>query len=98
MSYIVTEEDFNSITNEHARIMLKNAYDAVNSIEAWDWLKSFNEESFMLSRNPMVGKIYGEMERLGYTGHSGCSFSLTLRAMECLAKHGKHEFIAKYFN
>ncbi len=96
MSYIVQEEEFNTITIQHTREMLKNAYDAVNYVEAWDWLKTFNEESFMLSQNPLIWKITEAMEKLGYTGHSGYSFGYTMRAMEFLAKHGKDNFLIHY--
>ncbi len=96
MSYTVTEEDFNTITNSHTREMLKNAYDAVNYVEAWSWLKSFNDESFMTSQSPMIWKITEAMEKHGYTGHSGFSFGFTMRAMEFLAKHGRNNFLAQY--
>ncbi len=95
MSYIIQDSEFNNITDRHTREMLENAYKAVCASEAWDWLKNFDEESFMMSKSPMIWKITKKMEELGYTGHSGCSFGCTMRYMELLAKHGKNEFFAQ---
>jgi len=96
MSHIIKDEEFNQITDESSRLMLQNAYQAITASEAWDYMKSFNEQSFMFSSNPMTGKIMNKMEVLGYTGHSGSSFGWTMRCMEFLAKHGKDAFFAKF--
>lgn len=96
MDYTITNNEFNTITNSHEREMLKNAYDAINASEAWDWLKNFNQQSFMFSLDPMVNKISENMEKLGYNGHSGASFGWTMRNMEYLAKNGKTKFFSHY--
>lgn len=98
----LSSEDFDEIkrymNDSNMFVVLKNAYDAVSHIEAWNFLYNFNGESFTFCPDPMVGKIYRAMEELGYSGHSGSSFGLTLREMEFLAKNGKKKFIDSYKN
>lgn len=96
MSYIIKDEEFNQITDASSRYMLENAYQAITASEGWDYMKSFNEESFMFSSNQMTRIIMTKMEELGYSGHSGSSFGWTMRCMEFLAKHGKDAFFAKF--
>jgi len=45
-----------------------------------------------LSKDPRVYEIAGKMEDLGYKGHSGVSFSLTMRSMQYLLHYGEDEF------
>jgi len=98
MSHHLQPNDFLNIKDEHSRIMLENAYQAITAAEGWDFMKTFNDNQngFMFSDNPMTGKIRSKMEELGYSGHSGCSFGWTMRNMEFLAKHGKNEFLSKF--
>ncbi len=97
MSIIMEVSDFEAIKDTHVREMMKNAYDAITMAEGgWDYMKTFNEESFMFSSNPMVQTISKNIEALGYTGHSGASFGWTMRTMEYLAKKGKEAFITKF--
>jgi hypothetical protein len=100
-SHIYTIEDItfiNNISDISIRDMIKNGYEAVCLCNAWDWLKNFNEESFQTSKNPIIWVITGQMETLGFYGHSGYSFGYTMRALELLAKHGKDKFLEKYAN
>ncbi len=97
MSIIMEESDFQAIKDTHVRAMMENAYHAIAMAEGgWDYMKNFNEESFMFSSNPMVRTISANMETLGYNGHSGASFGWTMRTMEYLAKYGKEAFITKF--
>ncbi len=90
--------DFALIHDEHSRQMLENAYNAITLAEGWEFMKNYNEESFMFSSNPMVKSISDNMVTLGYDGHSGASFGWTMRTMEYLAKHGKEAFLTAYGN
>jgi hypothetical protein len=92
----VTDAEFNTIADEHSRVMLKNAHQAITSTEYWDYMRTFNEQSFMFSNNPAVSKIMTKMTELGYDGHSGCSFAWTMRHMEFLAKNGKQAFLQQF--
>ncbi len=96
MSIIMEDSDFIKIKDTHVREMMKNAYDAITMADGWDFMKNFNDESFMFSSNPLVRTISANMEFLGYTGHSGASFGWTMRTMEYLAKKGKDAFIKKF--
>lgn len=92
----VTHAEFNTILDENSRVMLKNAHQAITSTEYWDYMRTFNEQSFMFSNNPAVSKIITKMSELGYDGHSGCSFAWTMRQMEFLAKNGKQAFLQQF--
>ena len=98
MSYQMQPSDFLKIKDEHSRFMLQNAYQAITVAEGWYFMITFNDDQngFMFSNSPMIGKIMSKMEELGYSGHSGGSFGWTMRNMEFLAKHGKDEFLSKF--
>lgn len=88
---------FSYVINIHERRMLSTCWNAVNMLEAWKFLRDFPKtDSFMLSNQPLVSKIYYKIEELGYTGHSGCSFGFTLRNIQSLARHGEDEFKKLY--
>ena len=92
----ITDAEFNTIANEHTRAILKNAHQAITSTEYWDYMRTFNEQSFMFSNSSAVSKIMTKMTQLGYDGHSGCSFGWTMRQMEFLAKNGKQAFLRQF--
>ncbi len=95
----IADADFDKIKDVHTRQMIENAYHAISMTEGgWDYMKNFNEESFMFSSNPMIRTISDNMEKLGYNDHSGASFGWTMRYMEYLAKNGKDAFIASFEN
>ena len=97
MSIKMEPIDFNEIKDTYLRPMMENAYNAITATEGgWDFMRTFAEESFMFSRNPIVHTISDNMVRLGYDGHSGASFGWTMRSMEYLAKHGKEAFLTKF--
>lgn len=92
----IEDSEFNDIKDNHMREMLVNAYKAVSAVEAWEWLRNFNEESFMFSQSEKIRIISRKMEELGYSGHSGASFGMTMRQMELIAKHGKDKFFNQF--
>jgi hypothetical protein len=57
-------------------------------------MRNFKGESFMFSKDAMIGKISKNMVELGYDGHSGSSYGWTMRWMEYLAKNGKDAFLS----
>ena len=81
---------------QNERIMYKTAYDAITKLELWNYIKDFQEESFMLSNSPNITRIYNKIEELGYYGHSGASFGCIMRSMEYIAKYGLDTFIQEY--
>lgn len=92
----ITDAEFNTISDEHSRLMLKNAHQAITLTEYWSFMRTFSGESFMFSDNPAVSDIYKKTEELGYKGHSGFSFGWTMRHMEFLAKNGKRAFLQQF--
>jgi len=90
----ISDAEFNyNVYDSNNRIMLKNAHGAITMAEGWDWMKNFNGQSFMFSKDEMIGKISKNMVALGYDGHSGGSYGWTMRCMEHLAKNGKEAFL-----
>jgi hypothetical protein len=92
----ITDAEFNTIADEHSRFMLKNAHQAITMAEAWQFMRTFSDQSFMFSSNPIVSDIMKKMSELGYDGHSGGSFGWTMRQMEFLAKNGKEVYLQKF--
>jgi hypothetical protein len=83
---------FDFITNSYEKIMLETAYDAITSLELWDYLKTPNK-SFMHCVDPELNLIMNEVVKLGYNGHSAASFTWTLREMQYIAQHNLSQYI-----
>jgi hypothetical protein len=79
------------IKNNYEKSMITNAWQAITQTETWDFV-SQNIDSFMISNDHRINIILNKMEELGYDGHSGCSFCLTMRNMQFLAQKGEEEF------
>lgn len=92
----ITHAEFNTISDEHNRFMLQNAYQAISLTESWQFMRTFGDQSFMFSDSPVVSTVMKKMSELGYDGHSGGSFGWTMRSMEFLAKNGKEAFLQKF--
>ena len=90
--------DTSFITNPHDKIMIDTSIIAINNLELWNWLKNNNFESFMFSNHHNVTKIYNEIEKVGYTGHSGTSFGYTMRIMEFIAKNSFDYYRINYIS
>ena len=80
---------FEYITTPGDRKMLATAYQAITVTETWEYVKNMQE---MDSSVPETKRIFGKIVAFGYHGHSGCSFSITMRAMQYIAKHGEANF------
>ena len=88
--------DFSFISNQHNRSLIANGYMAVSQLELWKWLKKFNPEEgdgFSWTNHPNIEKIGQKMESLpNPPGHSGCSFAITMRHLEFIAKEGLDKY------
>jgi hypothetical protein len=72
--------------DEHSRFMVKDAYEATEKAEAWDYLKRFEpDQGFMFSSDATVNKINANMK---YDGHSGGSYGWTMRQIQYIAQNG----------
>jgi hypothetical protein len=79
------------------RIMYTTAFDAITQLELWPFMRDFPDgEHFMCSSAPEIDWITERISQLGYDGHSGTSFGLTMRDMEYIGKHGFDEFKVDY--
>jgi hypothetical protein len=82
---------FEYISNKYEKEMLVNAWQAITFTHNWDFVAQ-DISSFMWSNDPSINVIAMKMQELGYDGHSGCSFGLTMRNMQYLVKHGEEKF------
>ena len=89
---VPTDNCLDFICDKDSRLMVSTALCAITQLELWDFMRNCTEESFMFSNNKNVDRIYKKIEELGYGGHSGCSFGLTMRQMEYIAKNGLDNF------
>ena len=89
-------EMFSFVKNSSERLILTNAYNAVNLTETWDFVSS-DIESFMFSDDDRIYKITSMMKELGYDGHSGLSFGNTMRSMQYIARNGLDKFKSLYY-
>ena len=80
---------FEYITTPGDRKMLATAYQAITITETWEYVKNMQE---LNSSAQEIKRIFDKIVAFGYDGHSGCSFSITMRAMQYIAKHGEAEF------
>jgi hypothetical protein len=88
--------EFDFVSHETTRQMLKNAHWAVTQCASWNWLRIFNETSFMFSTSPNLDCIVNKMaEQPEGRLHSGSSFALVMRSMEYIAKNGYAAFEKK---
>lgn len=92
----VGDGKFEFIIHGH-RTMYVTAYNAINQLELWDFIKKDpGEGGFMFSNAPEITQISNKIEQFGYTGHSGASFGHTMRAMQYIGNHGYDKFKAEY--
>jgi hypothetical protein len=88
---------FEYVKTRNEKEMLQTAYQAVNMLEFWDFMKQ-PSESFTFSSDTRVRTIYNKIEEVGYYGHSGFSFGWTMRAMQHIARHGEEAYMKIYLN
>ena len=86
---------FKYVENDSDRIMLETAWNAVDQLELWDFMKQ-DIESYAFSMDPRVSKIYNKIEEFGYIWHSGMSFGCIMRDIQYIAKYGENEYMRKY--
>jgi hypothetical protein len=89
--------NFDYIKCKASREMIENAYNAVNQLELWHFMKK-DCESYMMSNSPEIWIITAKMAELGYDGHSGFSFGWTMRQIQYIAKHGGKKFMEEWIN
>jgi hypothetical protein len=73
--------------DEISRVMLENAYQAISLTELWNYMKK-DVESYAFCNDYEINIISKKMLELGYDGHSGSSFGITMRNMQFIALYG----------
>ena len=91
--------EFDFIRDNNEREMLATAHRAISQLEMWRFIREDPGESgFMFSGDTKVTVIGEKIEQLGYRGHSGASFGLTLRVMQFIARNGYTAYRHEYTN
>ena len=72
--------------NQQDYIMISDAMNAIKYAECEDFVKNFHDPfgGFSTCRDPRINEI---SKHIGFTGHSGCSFALTLRNCQYLLQN-----------
>ena len=86
---------FNYVIDDNDKEMLQNAWNAINQLDLWEYMKR-PTDSYMMSSDAEINIITKKMEELGYNGHSGSSFGWTMRQMQHIAQHGEDDFMDTY--
>jgi hypothetical protein len=88
---------FDYIKSNSEKRMLQTAYQAINILELWPYMKEDpGPNGFAFCGDDRVYKIYNKIEEIGYQGHSGSSFGCVLRDMQFIARSGEKEFRKTY--
>ena len=87
--------NFDYIEDPNTREMITTAFQAIDLLELWDYMK-LETNSYMLSEDANVRRIYNKIEDLGYWGHSGFSFGWTLRTLQKIARIGEQAFMVEW--
>jgi hypothetical protein len=91
VKYKIGDGKMDYIKDTLNREMFTNAWKAITCTNNWDFIAQ-EMECFALSKDPRIYDITDKMEELGYKGHSGTSFGLTMRSMQYLVIYGEEEF------
>ena len=82
--------DFSWYPCDIYRVGLDKTFKAVTNCNAWGYLSHFNpkpNEGFRWTDDGVINLIANECELLD-TGHSGASFAICIRVMQCIAQKG----------
>lgn len=79
------------------RTCLQDAYDAVTELNLWDYLRDTHFDSFTYYHGSNV-ELHDQLLKLVDKNniHSGASYGITMRNMECIAKQGFAEWKRNY--
>ena len=89
-----TRGNFSTVSgvDKYEAYLLQDAYDAITAQEAWDYFRTFAEESFMFSRSAVLAQVQARMKSMDE--HSGSSYGFVMRTMEAIAKKGWESWAA----
>ena len=97
MNSMYPQGKFNFVKDDFIKKVFEETYQIISNIDgAWEFLKNFEphqNRGFMFSEHHMLTKISNAVESYGH-GHSGASWAMTMRTMECIAKDGWDYYVA----
>jgi len=92
-------DKFDFVSNKMERIILKDAYEAVEDMNLWNYLKENTFESFTYYNGPNKQLHEDLLEKADKSNiHSGASYGITMRNMESIAKQGFDVWKKEYLN
>ena len=93
---------FEFVEDEQYRRYLQSAHNAITLCELWEWMSQYSPDSnrgFMWSKTPELDKLDEQMRKDPYNGnHSGSSYGIIMRDMECIAKNGYDSFAEEFLS
>ena len=88
---------FDFVRNKMEKTVLHDAYEAVNDMNLWDYLKENTFETFTYYDGPHKQLHQELLEKADKNNmHSGSSYGITMRNMEQIAKQGFEVWKQKY--
>jgi hypothetical protein len=96
-SISIEKKKFDYIDCPISRIMISTAYEAVNLLNLWDFMKE-DILVYASSDNPKIDLIYEKICELGYHRHSDFTFEWTLKNIQTIAQIGEEEYMNQYIN
>lgn len=88
---------FDFVRNKMEKTVLEDAYEAVNDMNLWDYLKENTFETFTYYDGPDKQLHQELLEKADKNNiHSGASYGITMRNMEQIAKQGFEVWKQKY--
>ena len=88
---------FDFVRNKMEKTVLQDAYEAVNDMNLWDYLKENTFETFTYYDGPDKQLHQELLEKADKNNiHSGASYGITMRNMEQIAKQGFEVWKQKY--
>ena len=89
---------FDFVRDHMFRMCLEDAYDAVEDMNLWDYLKQNTFESFTYYHDrpdyELHATLMSKVDRRNV--HSGASYGIAMRIMESIAKHGMERWKTEY--
>ena len=93
---------FEFVKDEQYRNFLQSAHNAIIICELWEWFQTYSPDpnrGFLLSKTPELDKLNEQMHKDPYNGnHSGSSYGIIMRDMECIAKNGYDLFAQDFLS
>ena len=87
--------NFDYIKGDNEREMISTLYNAVQSLEYWDFINK-NTGPYMFNSDPKITRIHNKVQELGYFGHSGFSFAWTLRQIQFISEIGEQKYMEEW--